>query len=83
MKLGTLLAKIAETEDETREQLKVEFLERIRNHREEKLLMECYSSACAGRKYISFGRNAVPPEELKKEGFTLKASKTGFNYHFC
>jgi len=82
MKLGTLLANIAGTVGETREQLKAEALERIKGHIEEKLLMECYASACAGRNYISFGRNIWPPECLKDEGFTLRDMGCMYNYYF-
>ena len=83
MKLGTLLANIAGTVGETREQLKTEALERIKGHKEEKLLMECYSAACAGRKYISFGRDCLPPAELEDEGFVLRHTHLGYEYGFC
>lgn len=82
MKLGNLLVNIAETEGLTREQWKTEFVERVKGHEEEKLLMECYASACAGRKYLSFGRNILPPESLKDEGFILRATTCGFEYCF-
>lgn len=82
MKLGTLLANIAETEGNTREQLKAEALEKIKGHKEETLLMKCYDSACAGRKYISFGRNVLPPESLNEEGFELRDNGCSFDYCF-
>ena len=82
MKLGTILVNIAETEGPTREQWKTEFVERVKGHKEEKLLMECYTSACAGRKYLGFGRNVLPPECLAEEGFVLRSVNGFYEYHF-
>ena len=82
MKLGNLLANIADTEGTTREQLKTEFLQKIEGHTEEKLLRACYEAACNGRKYIGFGRNVLPPESLENEGFELEPTACGFNYCF-
>lgn len=82
MKLGTILVRITETEGKEREKLQREFAERMKGHPEEKLLMDCYVAACKGNKYISFGRNVLPPDSLKDEGFKLKAAACGFNYHF-
>ena len=59
MKLGTILARITETEGKDREKLQREFLERMKGHPEEKLLTDCYVAACKGNKYISFGRNGI------------------------
>lgn len=83
MKLGNHLMMIAEATGEQKEELKEQFLEKIQDHREEKLLRECLVAACAGHKYISFGRNILPPEELKNEGFVLKPASCGYNYCFC
>lgn len=83
MTLGTLLCKIANGNTEkNREQLKDEFLERIKGHNEEILLKECYSAACNGCTFIIFVENCLPPIILKQEGFWLKEGRNGFEYHF-
>lgn len=82
MNLGTMLAKIADTNGSEKEALKEEFLKKVDGHKEEVLLRECLKSADAGRKYISFGRNILPPEDLKREGFELRPGTYGFNYCF-
>lgn len=82
MKLGTILANIAETNGTTREQLKVEFLEKIEDHQEKLLLMECYKAACLGDKSIRWKGKIVPPETLIKEGFSIEADRCGFKYCF-
>lgn len=82
MTLGNLLANIAETEGNTREQWKAEFLKRIQGHKEEKLLRECFEAACSGQKHISLGRKTLPPAELEGEGFEVEATACGFSYCF-
>lgn len=81
MQLGTLLANIAGTEGNTREQWKTEFLKCAKGHREEKLLMDCYKSACQGRTFIDF-KKGIPPASLIKEGFTLVDNNGLLEYHF-
>lgn len=82
MTLGNLLSNISVTEGLTQEQLKAEFLERIRDHREENLLKACYKAACCGRNYIILGKNVLPPQCLEKEGFILQRCEIGTRYYF-
>lgn len=82
MSLGTLLATIAENQGITREQLKAEFLEKVKDHQEEKLLMECLRAACHGDKSIRWREKILPPETLMTEGFYLVSDRTGYRYHF-
>jgi len=86
MNLATLLASIADAQiakdDAKKEELKSEFLKRIQGHDEQEILMESLGSALAGRKYISFGRNACPPESLNNEGFKLRDTGCMFDYYF-
>ena len=65
MTLGRLLATIAENKsDEEREVLKKEFLYRVKGHRDENLLMDCFRAADLGRTFIFFGGRVPPPAEL-------------------
>lgn len=82
MTLGNLLANIADTQGNTREQWETEFLKRIAGHREEKLLKACLEKAWQGQKYISLGKHCLPPESLKNEGFYIEKEFSGYKYCF-
>lgn len=82
MTLGSILANIAESEGNTREQWKAEFLAEIEENPEKVLLKECYEAACSGKKHILFKRKALPPESLETEGFFIEKASIGLWYCF-